>query len=179
MSTHIYVDETKAKGYLVAAAAGTRSELILSRKELTTLVLPRQRGLHMNAESPSRKREIADTILRMGEMLGIQTTVYDAGRSGTEKERRARCLEALVEDAARHPQAKIVFDLDESLRSWDRQQMIELTRAAGVDDRLSYEHVHRNAELLLAIPDAVAWCWARGGEWRARIRPVVREIREV
>ena len=43
--------------------------------------------------------------------------IYDAGRAGTEKQRRAPCLEALVEDAAKHDQAKIVFDLDDSLRS--------------------------------------------------------------
>jgi hypothetical protein len=42
------------------------------------------------------------------------------------------------EDAAKHDQAKIVFDLDDSLRSWDRQQMIEFTRAAGVMDRIAY-----------------------------------------
>jgi hypothetical protein len=55
---------------------------------------------------------------------------------------RAPCLE----DAAKHDQAKIVFDLDDSLRSWDRQQMIELTRAAGVMDWIAYEHRTRYSE---------------------------------
>jgi hypothetical protein len=72
----------------------------------------------MKGERDPRRREIADTIVRMGDMLGIQAVIDDAGRAGTEKQRRAPCLEALVEDAAKHDQAKIVFDLDDSLRSW-------------------------------------------------------------
>ena len=66
----------------------------------------------MKGERDPRRREIADTIVRMGDMLGIQAVIYDAGRAGTEKQRRAPCLEALVEDAAKHDQARIVFDLD-------------------------------------------------------------------
>ena len=30
---------------------------------------------------------------------------------------------------------------------------------------------------LLTVPDAIAWCWARGGAWRERIQPVVRYVR--
>ncbi|WAH97529.1 hypothetical protein [Arthrobacter sp. MMS18-M83] len=179
MNAHIYVDETKAKGYLVAAATGLQPDLAVFRKELGALILPGQRGFHMKAESDSRKREIADTIVRIGDTLGIQAVIYDAGRTGTEKQRRARCLGALVEDAAKHERAKVVFDLDESLRSWDRQQMIELLRAAGLRERIAYEHLARNAETLLAIPDAIAWCWARGGGWRTRVRPIISEIRDV
>lgn len=179
MSTHIYVDETKAKGYLVAAATGVQSQLAISRKDLGTLILPRQRGLHMKGESDPRRREIADTIVRMGDVLGVQAVIYNAGRVGTEKVRRARCLEALVEDAAKHDRVKIVFDLDESLRSWDRQRMIELTRPAGLRERITYEHQTRHGELLLAVPDAIAWCWARGGEWRTRIQPIIADVRDV
>jgi hypothetical protein len=34
-------------------------------------------------------------------------------------------------------------------------------------------------ELMLAVPDAIAWCWAKGGVWKARIRPVVIGERDV
>ena len=65
---------------------------------------------HGGARSPTRSSG-------WGDILGIQAVIYDAGRAGTEKQRRAPCLETLVEDAAKHDQAKIVFDLDDSLRS--------------------------------------------------------------
>ena len=87
------------------------------------------------------------------------------------------CLETLVEAAAAHAKARIVLDLDESLQSWDRQRLIEYRRAAGLRDRLTYAHQARTDELLLSIPDAIAWSWARGGEWRTRVKPVVRYVR--
>lgn len=179
MTTHVFADETKAKGYLFAATTGPQAQLAVFRKELNGLILPRQRGLHMKDEKDARRREIADTIVRVGDLLGVQAIIYDAGRVGTEKDRRARCLGALIDDTLAHEQARIVLDRDESLVSWDKQQFIELTRAAGTKDRITYEHCTRHSELLLAIPDAIAWSWARGGEWRTRIKPIVAEVRAV
>jgi len=175
----VYVDETKAKGYVLVACTGARAQMQVARKELRELVLPGQRALHMQSEQDARRRKIADAIARMGEQ-GIEATIYDAGKRGpNERARRERCLEALVEDVSRHDQAQITFDRDESLVSWDRQRMIEFTRAVGAKQRLTHVHTTRQAELLLAIPDAVAWCWARGGHWRRRVGPIVRELREV
>jgi hypothetical protein len=179
VSAHIYVDESKAKGYLLVAATVVRSQASASRRELGSLILPGQRGLHMRSESDSRRREIADSIVRIGETLGVDAVIFDAGRSGTEKDRRSRCLEAIIANLSVDDQVHIVLDLDESLQNWDRQRLIELTRAAGLSDRITYEHRTRHSELLLAIPDAIAWCWARGGDWRRRIRPVVRDVREM
>jgi hypothetical protein len=174
----VYVDESKSRGYLVVAACVYGDYLRVTRKELRNLILPGQRSLHMKDERDSRKREIADMIIGMGS-LGMRVFVYDAGRSGTERDRRARCLAALVDDALEYEKARIVFDLDETVLSWDRQRMLELTRAAGARERISYEHHHRHAEPVLAIPDAIAWCWSKGGDWRRRIRPIVSDVRSV
>lgn len=75
---------------------------------MRNLILPGQRSLHMKDERDSRKREITDMISGMG-TLGMRVIVYDAGRSGTERDRRARCLEALVEQALEYKKARIVF----------------------------------------------------------------------
>lgn len=50
---------------------------------------------------------------------GIQAAIYGAGRTGlTENGRRSRCLEAMLNDAARHQEERrIVVDRDESLVS--------------------------------------------------------------
>jgi hypothetical protein len=175
----VYVDESKARGgYLVVAACVARGQRRASRKELDNLILPGQRSLHMKDERDPRKREITSTIIGIGQ-LGMRVVVYDAGRTGTERDRRARCLEALVRDALQHDRTRIVFDLDETLLSCDRQRMLELTRAAGARERISYLHLHRHTEPMLAIPDAVAWCWSKGGDWRRRIRPIVSDVRIV
>jgi hypothetical protein len=65
------------------------------------------------------------------------------------------------------------------LLSWNNQRLIEFTRAAGCRETLRYEHRRAASEMLLAVPDAVAWCWAKGGDWRRRIEPVVTDVRDV
>jgi hypothetical protein len=37
-----------------------------------------------------------------------------------------------------------------------------------------YEHKRSDAELLLGIPDAIAWCWAKGGQWQRLVERVVQ-----
>ena len=61
-------------------------------------------------------------------------------------------------DAATRPAASIVFDLEETFRSSDRQRLIEYTRAGQSRGRVKYSHMSRNEELRLANPDIVAWC---------------------
>jgi hypothetical protein len=65
------------------------------------------------------------------------------------------------------------------LRRWDRQCLIDLTRVAGCRDTLRYEHRRASAEQLLAIPDVIAWCWAKGGDWRRRVERAVIDVRAV
>ena len=176
MTARLYIDETKAKGYVIVAAVAIEESLYAIRQQLRSLILPGQVALHMKGERDSRRHAIADAIAGMVS-LGLTATVYDAGRVGSERDRRARCIEAIVHNALKdYDQARIVFDLDETLRQFDRQCLIEATRAAGAGDRISYQHAHRRSEPLLAIPDALAWCWAKGGQWRRRVEPVVADV---
>ena len=170
---HIYLDETKAKGYVMVSAAFR--DIDVPRKELRELILPRQRALHMKTESDSRRRAILNTVERLG-ALGLTIGVYDTdNRYKTEKAARAACFAAIVEDV--ESGSELVIDRDESLVSWDRQQLIQLTRSAGRS--LTYRHATRREELLLSVPDAVAWCWARGGAWRRKVKVIASQINEV
>jgi hypothetical protein len=38
---------------------------------------------------------------------------------------------------------------------------------------LLYEHLKPHEEPLLWVPDAVAWCYGNGGDWRRRVAPLV------
>jgi hypothetical protein len=42
---------------------------------------------------------------------------------------------------------------------------VGVTRAEDCRSTVRYEHRKGSAESLLAVPDAIAWCWAKGGEW--------------
>jgi hypothetical protein len=167
VSGHVFVDETKHRGYLIVASVVMPGDLDRTRKLLRSLVLPGQRRLHMkDDESGPRKRTIATAIIA----TGIRTTVYDAAtRYRTERDRRAACLRAVVDDAAGRADTLLVLEQDDTLLAWDNQRLIEFTRAAGCRDTLRYEHRRAAAEELLAIPDAIAWCWAKGGDWHRRV----------
>jgi hypothetical protein len=176
MISHTFVDESKRRDYLLIAATVDASDLDRVRKLLAELLLGRERRLHMKNENDRRKRSIAAAIAGSG----ITATVYDAGRRyPTELERRAACLAALVDDAAVRGDERLLLEQDDTLLSWDNQRLIEATRAAGCRNTLRYEHHKTSAEHLLALPDAIGWCWAKGGDWRRRIQPVITVVRRV
>ncbi len=176
MSAHVFVDETKQRGYLLVAGVVVPGDLDPVRRVLRGLVLPGQRRLHMKDENDQRRRSIA-TAIAVG---GVTATIYDAGRRyRNERERRAACLRSLITDTARRGDAMLVLEQDDTLLRWDNQRLIEFTREAGCRDTLRYEHRRAATELLLAVPDAVAWCWAKGGDWRRRVEPIVTDVREV
>jgi hypothetical protein len=165
---HVFVDETKHRGYLMVAA--TVTDKIGLRASLRKLLLPNQRFLHMRDEREGRRRQIAATIAE----AGVRATIYRASRGyPTEKQSRAACLRRLIHDNADGVQALIILDQDDSLLRWDRQRLIEFTRAEVCRDSVRYEHRRGQSEPLLAVPDAIAWCWAKGGAWRTVMDGVV------
>lgn len=176
MTDHVFVDETKRRDYLLVASVVASHDLDVLRRELRGLVLPGQRRLHMKDENDQRRRSIATAIVRSRS----QAVIYDAGsRRKTERESREACLQALVADLAQRGNTMLVLEQDDSLVNWDNQRLIEFTRAAGCRETVRYEHRHAAAEQLLALPDAIAWCWAKGGDWRRRVQPVVTAVRGV
>jgi len=177
ITNYIYVDESKQRDYLLVASVHVDSDLAEHRAVVRDLLLPGQRYLHMKNEKAGRKRTIAQALVT----AGVTATVYRAGPPllRTEKDRRAACLRALVADHAAAPATHIVFDQDDTLLSFDNQRLIEYTRATGCRDRLRYEHKRPNADTLLGIPDAIAWCWAKGGPWRQLIAPAIISVRDV
>ena len=74
MSGHIFVDETKRAGYVIAAVTVSDTEAI--RKIVRALVLPGQRRIHMKHEQARRRRVIVSALAAMQ----VQATVYDAAR---------------------------------------------------------------------------------------------------
>ena len=177
MTRHVFLDETKRQGYVVAAAAVPPGDLAPLRSVVRGLVLPGQRRVHMKDERDSQRREMAAALVD----AGVEVVIYDAGRRySTQRRAREECLRAVVTDAAAEAgETRLVREQDDSLVRWDAQRLIELARAAGCRDRLRYDHLRASEEQLLAVPDAVAWCWARGGQWRRRVDPVVRLVRQV
>ncbi|MGI8414348.1 MAG: hypothetical protein ACR2QA_18020 [Solirubrobacteraceae bacterium] len=175
MSSHVFVDESKDRAYLLVASIHVSGELEDLRKLMRGLVLRGQRRVHMKKESDPRRRAIAAAICG----AGVSATVYDAGqRYRYELDARAACLRGVVKDAAGRGETMLVIEQDDSLVDWDRRRLYALAREARLP-LLRYEHRRASAEQLLAVPDVIAWCWAKGGHWRHRIGPAVSTVRQV
>ncbi len=70
-----------------------------------------------------------------------------------------------------------MIEQDDSLVRSDQVTLYRAVRRNGVESSLVYEHMSPRMEPLLWIPDAVAWCWAKGGVWKERVLPLVDEVR--
>lgn len=73
----------------------------------------------------------------------------------------------------------LMIEQDDSLLRTDCHQLFGLARATGQRDTLQYEHQRASTEPLLALPDIVAWCWVRSGDWRRRAAPIITTVRDL
>jgi hypothetical protein len=175
MQPHLFIDESKARHYLLAAAVVHADRIDDLRKMVGALRLPGQRRIHFTAEGDTRRK----TILNVMAAAGACVTVYDASAYKDVKEARHSAMARLVDDAAKMGVRRMVIELDIHVAASDRKIIRERAERAGCLDTLIYEHRKASEECLLAIPDAVAWAWAKGGHWRSRARPLVSNVVKV
>lgn len=166
-AAHVFVGETKSRGLLLTAAAAPPSDLHTARKQLRSLVLPGQRRLHFTKEQDGRRKKILDVVCELAPVV----TLYDGSAHPHHVQRGAR-LRALMTDLAAAGTRVLVLERDDSVAEVDSRVLYEQKRQLGCHD-LRFEHQHARSEPLLAIPDAIAWCWQRGGPWKDRVRELV------
>ena len=168
---HVFVDESKTKGYFIAAAAVAPENVTTIDKGLRKLTRRGQSRMHFKSESDSSRREL---LARMAEM-DVRVQLYVV-RGHSDKVARIMCLQALVSDLARAGVTRLLIERDASIMAADRR----IIRASLIDndyvDQLQYQHVAPVDHSVLWVSDAVAWCHQAGGEWIKRAEPIVGEI---
>ena len=85
---------------------------------------------------------------------------------------------AFVADITGPAETLLLLEQDDSLIEWDRRTLYRLASDPHLP-RLRYEHQRATAEPMLALPDAIGWCWAKGGDWRRRTEPAATAVRRV
>lgn len=175
MNAHVFVDETKERGLLVAAAVVLPADLVAARRTIRDLILPGQRRIHFHKEKDDRRRQIIAAVAT----LSAHAVIFDARDHRNARMAREACLVDLVEHAAKINAARLVLERDDSTFQADRRLLFEQVRRSGLSGALRYDHLRAHEECLLAIPDAVAWCWAKGGRWKTSVQRLVRESRQV
>lgn len=176
MALHVFVDESKARDYLLIASVVLPGDVTTARRHVQGLVLPGQRRIHMKTESDRRRR----MLLSKFQAAGFTATILLAGAAHKrELDRREACLRLLVTRLAGGGDTILCLESDETVEDRDRRQLYGFVRDAGCAARLQYHHARAAQEPLLAIPDVIGWAWARGGEWRRRTRGLVVDVIKV
>ncbi|MFE7422810.1 hypothetical protein [Rhodococcus sp. NPDC057529] len=85
----------------------------------------------------------------------------------------------LVADLAELQASRLVLEQDDSTMKADRRVLYEAVGKHGIREHLTYHHLRAKQGPMVWIPNAVAWCPAKGGEWPARVRPLVTKTVDV
>lgn len=175
LGVHAFVDETKAKGLVVAAAIMDPAALPAARKVLNGLRAGGQSRIHFAKESDRRRRSICSAISD----LGVSVHVYDAKAIKDQKVGRDLSLSLMVEDLVALSVSRLILEQDDSLLQADRRTLYQAVSRCGAQASMSYQHLKAKDEPMLWVPDAVAWCLARGQEWPARVESMIATRRNV
>jgi hypothetical protein len=172
----MFVDESQRKGYLLAAAVIVPEDLARVRSVLRGLRLAGERRLHFQAESEERRRKIASVLARQN----VEINLY-SGRGRSERVRES-CLRQLVDDALKLNVQRLVLESrgpapDRSDRRIIAESLsLQADPAVTDPPALVYEHLQAHEEPALWIPDAAAWCYGAGSQWRSRISVLIARV---
>ena len=164
MTRHAFIDEsTRVRRYLICATTVSAADVGGARAALRSLLPRGQRRIHFATESDQRRR----SLLRSMSTIDVGTTIYVADHRDQVRARRVLVATAVTQ-LHRSGVSRLVL---ESRESQDQRDRAVIYQALGPDPAppLEYTHATAAAEPLLWIPDAVAWAWGRGGDWRKRV----------
>ncbi|WP_454852039.1 hypothetical protein [Promicromonospora soli] len=162
---HVYVDESKAKGFLligVFVASGAVSSL---RSALRSLRRPGQRSIHFVSE----RNAIRDAVLRTLIERDVSAVVVSAPKQRTTQTPRELCVRTLARTCVERDASFLVLETDQTLVPDDKRWLFEELHKTDV----RYDHRERHEEPLLWAADAIAWAWNRDAAWREKVRPLV------
>lgn len=165
----VFADESKQDVYIFGVASLESSRVDPTRRALRELVLPGQRSIHFASESERRRVQLLKTILSMGHSVSIIDTGEKDGRVG-----RTKGLEILTNLALEQQASLLVIERDETSYRADRQAL--KTFSLGYPDTRRFEIKARHEAPLLWIPDAIAWCYQRGGDFRKSLNRAGLEL---
>lgn len=173
-----FTDESKRNGkFMAAVALIDPTELTKHRVALRALLLNGQSRLHFTSESDQRRRMILSTIAGMD----VEIRVYDA-RHLHPRTARAATFDRIVADLGKAGVTWLIIEQDDNLIDSDVRTLHRARTVYGAAE-LDYAHKRSSAELLLCIPDAIAWCVsktdAKGADWRRRASELVSSTTKI
>lgn len=160
----VFIDESvRGDRYIICATQVSQRYLAGTRKEVRSLLRSGQRRIHFNKEEDRYRRSFLTAFAEME----VSSVIYVVRHTDFQVARTA-ILQKVVSEVKKDRVARFVF---ESRSRQDAHDRLDLQRAqrAGRLPPLSYAHLPGYDEPLLWIPDAVAWAWGKGDEWRRQV----------
>ncbi|GAA0346209.1 hypothetical protein GCM10010151_39800 [Actinoallomurus spadix] len=96
-------------------------------------------------------------------------------RGGKELSVRRECLAAPVFDLVDRRARRLAIESRETMDHFDRSCIAGTLRKSS--ESLSYAHLRPHEEPALWLPDALAWTYGAGGDWRRRVQPIIELTR--
>jgi len=169
----VFVDESKERGYYIAAAASARGDVAKIEQRLRKLRHSGRSSIHFNGEQNRR-----DMLLRECCQMDVRVTLY-LMRGAKDIVARPALLRALVEDLVDARASSLVLERDESVEHADRRTIRDQLQRQQALGTIAYSHEQRSQRPLLWIADAVAWCHQAGGQWPTKAAPMVDKVIEL
>ncbi len=166
----VYVDESKSNGYLLIAVIVEPGLAKSIRTRMLKLRMPGQSYIHFVSERHSRRKFILSEISRMELRARAYIVV---GYSQTRG--RDECLNLLLDDIQELEASIITFEKDESSENSDRQLLHLGLHSRGLARKVEYRFFSKSAEPIIWIADAIAWSYARGGDFRRRANLLIEK----
>jgi len=165
MGSHVFVDETKSRGYTLIAVEARNDDVARLRKSMRALLLPGQERVHFRKESPSRRKTMLARLARRPlEVLAIHSELAD------EAGARAQCLEALVNEySSRRGSVHLVVEQDDSLLRSDTRHLMSFVFELPPAQHVTFEITPPRLDAGLWCADAIGWALQRGGDWKRRV----------
>lgn len=155
----LYVDESKSKCFCMVGVVVARHDMDRVSRAMQEARVRGSSWIHFTKEKDAERSR----ILRVISALPVQALVVEATAT-KGKVARDQVLAAVTRWAVEHGVARMVLDLDASTLQSDRRVIRQVLVESGGE--LEYDHRRSRESPLLWLPDAVAWCWTRGGRWR-------------
>lgn len=166
----VFVDESKSRGYYLAAAATAVGDVAPIEAELRRLRAGGRSAIHFNDEGNRR-----DALIREFINMDVQIRIY-VMRGARDTVARPILLRALVDDLVESQASRLTLERDESVEQADRRIIFDQLSVRNARRELAYEHRQRREQPMLWLADAAAWCFQAGGRWPDKIQPIIGEV---
>jgi ubiquinone biosynthesis protein COQ9 len=101
--------------------------------------------------------------------LPIEVQFFEV-KGGTELDSRKWCLGELIRKLPRQEFFHIWIETDTNHLGLDKSVLSETLFAEGKSSTVMFTHDDSRSQILLWLPDALAWIKTRGGNWHKELR---------